>query len=178
MTRVYLFVEQASSNDLKLEDWEDASPEVRRCTEDQQITVRPGSSNHLADVQINCRTAGLTLTFSMCDLWQEQSPVLASIQLSFVQDSDEDGFDFWDQMPPFGVVQLYGIKLERRSDTSEAEVQALFLLLEHFLLAHFMMYAFLESEILHIQPYIINNGSCINTFIHEGELGYRVRTFG
>ncbi|GMK41128.1 hypothetical protein PCCS19_41840 [Paenibacillus sp. CCS19] len=177
-TRVYLFVEEAAEASLKLEAWEAAPPEVLRCTDNQRITVRSGSGRHHADIEIECRLAGITLMFSIRDLWQEKSPMIHSMQQSVVDDYEDEDYDYWDLIYPFGVVELYRISLDRSPNTTEADARAFFLLLEHFLLKHFMMYAYLEREIQHLPPYFVDKSSCVKTFTHEGELGYRVRTYG
>lgn len=177
-TRVYLFVEEAAEANLRLEAWDAAPPEVLRCTDNQRITVWSGSSRHHAGIKIECPSAGLTLTFGIRDLWQEKSPMIHSMQQSVVEDDEDESYNYWDLIYPFGVVELYRIDLDRSPNTTEADARAFFLLLEHFLLKHFMMYAFLESEILQVQPYMIDANSCIKTFSHNGKLGYRVMSFG
>ncbi|UVI29290.1 hypothetical protein [Paenibacillus spongiae] len=174
-TRVYLFLEE---EDFKLEAWENAGPEYKRCIDNHRVAVRPGRNLNHADIEVQCDDAGLALKFSLCDIWQEQSSMLASMKQSVVEDVQDKDYDYWDQIPPFGVVELYRIELERREAATEAEVTAFLRLVEHFLSKHFMMYVIRESEIQSIHSYIIDwsNGN-LKTFTHDGETGYRVKTY-
>jgi|GEM_PF-6467230 len=173
-TRVYLFLEE---KEFVLEAWENASLEIKRCVDNHRITVHPGRNSNHSDIEINCEDIELTLKFSLRDLWQEKSLMLASINQSVVYDIDDDNFDFGDTVPPFGVVELFGIELKQGKETTEAEVEAFFLLLNHFLLKHFMMYVFLESEIQSFLPCIHDRISKLKEFSHNGAKGYRVTDY-
>ncbi|MCR8660124.1 hypothetical protein [Paenibacillus endoradicis] len=174
-TRVCLFLEE---KEHVLEAWEDANLEIKRCVDKHRITVLPGRNSNHADVEVNCESIELTLKFSLRDLWQEKSLMLASINQSVVYDTDDENFDYGDTIPPFGVIELFGIGFKRGEATTEAEVEAFFLLLNHFLLKHFMMYVFLESEIQSVLPYMIEWTSSLKEFSHNGVKGYRVANFG
>ncbi|WP_054024975.1 hypothetical protein [Bacillus sp. FJAT-28004] len=170
-TRVYLFLEE---KEFVLEAWEDANLEIKHCVDNHRITVHSGRNSNHADIEVNCESIELTLKFSLRDLKQEKSSMLASMEQSVVKDIEDKDFDFWDTIPPFGVVELFGIGFKRGKETTEAEVEAFFLLLNNFLLKHFMMYVFLESEIESVLPYIIEWKSSLKEFSHNGVKGYRV----
>ncbi|SDW21849.1 hypothetical protein [Paenibacillus sp. CF384] len=174
-TRIYLFLEE---KDFQLEAWEGASSEFKRCVDNHQISVRPGCNINHANIEVRCAEIGLTFRFNLRDLNQEQSSMLKSMEQSVVEDYEDKAYDYWDQIPPFGVVELYSIELERGKRATEAEVKAFFALIYNFLLKHFMMFSFRESEIQSIRSYMIDWSSCIKTFTHNGEIGYRVKNFG
>lgn len=174
-TRVYLFLEE---KEFVLEAWEDANLEIKRCVNNHRITVHPGRNSNHADIQIKCESIELTLKFSLRDLWQEKSLMLASINQSVVYDIEDENFDYWDTIPPFGVVELFGIEFNQGKETTEAEVEAFLLLFNHFLLKHFMMYVFLEREIQSVLSNILNCTSSLKEFSHNGVKGYRVANFG
>ncbi|URN95129.1 MAG: hypothetical protein NAG76_02400 [Candidatus Pristimantibacillus lignocellulolyticus] len=173
--RVYLFLEE---KEFVLEAWENANLEIKRCVDNHQLTVYPGHNSNHADIEIKCENIELTLKFSLRDLWQEKSLMLTSINQSVVYDINDENFDYWDTIPPFGVVELFGIDFNRGKETTEAEVEAFCLLLNHFLLKHFMMYVFLEREIQLVLPNILNLNSNLKEFSHNGVKGYRVANFG
>ncbi|SFD79129.1 hypothetical protein SAMN05216378_1440 [Paenibacillus catalpae] len=175
-TRVYLFLEE---NDFKLEAWEGARSEFKRCVENHRITVSSGRNMNHASIEVQCGgSIDLALKFNISDLKQEKSSMLASMEQSVVVDIEDNDFDYWDQIPPFGVVELYDIELERGKKATEPEVEAFVTLIYNFLLKHFMMFAFRESEIESVRSYIFDWSSCIKTFSHDGETGYRVSKFG
>ncbi|CAM3390956.1 hypothetical protein PALU110988_20050 [Paenibacillus lupini] len=174
-TRVYLFLEE---EDFRFEAWEEAGPEIKRCVEHHQISVRPGRNMNHANIEILCGDIGLALKFKLSDLWQENSPMLPSMEQSVMEDIEDTDFDYWDQIPPFGVVELYEIELEleREMEVTESKVKAFITLTFNFLLKHFMMVAFRESEIQSVRSYFIDENSMIRTFTHNAETGYRVST--
>ncbi|MGO4543020.1 hypothetical protein [Paenibacillus sp. 2TAB19] len=90
--------------------------------------------------------------------------MLASMEQSVIKDIEDNDFDYWDQIPPFGVVELYGIGLEAGKGATEAEIRAFFTLIYNFLLEHFMMFAFRESEIQSVCSYVIDWSNYIKTF--------------
>lgn len=168
-TRVHLFLEE---NEYKLTAWEGASAEMLRCVADHRTEVLQGRNRNHADLSIHCGDMGLSVHFSIGDLRQEESPMLDSLQ------SSVDEYDFWDNIPPFGVVELYNIRLERSQNTGDAEIMAFCHLLDRFLCEHFMMYVVLESEIAPIHAYMLNRWRSCNakSYVHNGETGYRVKS--
>jgi hypothetical protein len=173
MTRVSVFLQQ---NSYEFESWEEASPDIRIIAKDVTVHVRQGRSVNFADLEIRCDLLGLILKCSICDLMREASPMLESMERSFVTDTSDERFDYWDQLPPFGVVHMYGITMVHQQSIDEPLLAAFFILLDHFLLNHFLMYAFCDSEMTSL--HMIEHAGDMKTFIHDDRTCYRVKNFG
>ncbi|SFS65080.1 hypothetical protein [Paenibacillus sp. BC26] len=170
-TRVYLFLEEKA---FQLKAWEDAGEEFKRCVDNQRITVRQGRNANHANIEVQCGDVGLTLKLSLSDLKRENSPMLTSMEQSVVEDIEDHHFDYWDQIPPVGVVEIYDFEFERGELATDAEVKAFFTLIFHFLLKHFLLFAFRESEIRSIRSYMMDWNCNLKTFYHHGETCYRI----
>ncbi|WP_442053469.1 hypothetical protein [Paenibacillus sp. 2TAB19] len=64
-TRIHLFLKEKG---YKLEAWEDAGTEFKRCVDNYRISVSPGHNLNHANIEIQCDGMGLTLKFTLCDL--------------------------------------------------------------------------------------------------------------
>lgn len=173
MTRVSVFLQQKR---YEFESWEEVSPEIKSIAKDVTVHVRQGRNINFADLEVRCDHLGLILKFSVCDLRREASPMLESMERSIITDTSDERFDYWDQVPPFGVVHVYGITMVHQQSIDGPALAAFFNLLDHFLLNHFLMYAFCESEM--VSPHMIEQACDLKTFIHDGQTCYRVKNFG
>lgn len=173
MTRVSIFIQESQ---YRFEAWEDSSSNVKKVADDSVIIVHQGRNINYADIRIHCKKIGLTLTFSTYDLWQEGSAMLNSIRKSVVEDITDENFDYWDNLPPFGVIHLFQIELIRNSYISNEDLAIFFDLFSNFLLKYFMMYVFYESEA--VSPYMIERAGDIKTFNHQGKRCCRVKQQG
>ncbi|MBD2870877.1 hypothetical protein [Paenibacillus arenilitoris] len=169
--RVHLFLEQS---DFKFEPWEEAVPEIKKWIDDHVIAVAEGHNLNHAVIHIQCADA-VSLKFGVRDLHREQSPMIAAMEDSVVSDYEDAGFDYWDSIPPFGVVELYALELTHRPDVTEAELEAFFLLAVNFLLNSFMMIAFRGSEVEHVERYMEDTIRWARAYTYQGETCFRYK---
>ncbi|GLX66752.1 hypothetical protein [Paenibacillus glycanilyticus] len=172
MTRVSVLLEKKY---YRLDAWEEASPAVKQIAQSVTIAVQQGSNINYADLTIQSESMGFLLTCSLCDLWQEKSPMIDSIKSTIVEDTSDEDFDYWDALPPFGIVHLYDSGLIMRQPIMEEDLEDLFNLFGQFLLKHFMMYVMEEHEA--VCPYMMESGGITKTYVHEGLNYYRNRNY-
>lgn len=173
MTRVSSFVHET---EYRFEAWEDADPKIQCLAEAIRVKVCQGASNNHAQLEVYCEGIDLKQVFGLRDLWCEGSSILGSIEQSINKDSEDSGYDWWDYLPPFGVVQMYGVTLQRGSKVTNKELAAFYTLLYRSLLKYFMMVVFLESDKVCSQ--MVDHAGDIRDFVHDGQIGYRVKSFG
>ncbi|MBB3112754.1 hypothetical protein FHS18_004856 [Paenibacillus phyllosphaerae] len=172
--RVSVFLEQKS---YKISEWEDAPPLVRSLMERAVITVQPGHNRNHAVIQLHYGQSG-SIRFLVRDLHQERSPLLQPMEESVIKDYDQEGFDYWDRIPPFGVVELYKIELTYGTQVSTEELEWMFRLSTNFLIEQFMMFVFAERTAANVAPYMkLALSYNARQFTYQGECYYRDKSF-
>ncbi|MDQ0111865.1 hypothetical protein [Paenibacillus harenae] len=174
-TRVSLFLEQRH---YAFEAWGSDDPVMLRHADNYRIIVSQGRNPNYANIEVQRTDAQLTLRFGLCDLNQEQPLMLESMRQSVATDTEDDAFDCWDTIPPFGVVELYGFQIEHSARITGEELAAFFALIRRFLLKHFLMIAFLDREIDAVRAYMNDWHAEMKPFVHDGAIGYRVKEYG
>ncbi|OBZ12225.1 hypothetical protein [Bacillus sp. FJAT-26390] len=152
------------------------SAEIRAWLEKLGITVSPGSNLNHAIIVFHSST-GVNLQFKIRDLKQEKSPMLSAMHASVIDDSDDENFDFWDKIPPFGVIEQYGFELINEQEASSEELESLFHVIELFMLDHFMMTTFKVSEIKPVERYMKQTISMSIPYLYDGIACYRYKNY-
>ncbi|WP_029192866.1 hypothetical protein [Paenibacillus harenae] len=172
--RVSLFL---GKDDYKFAEWEHTAPEIKKLAANSVITVSPGPDRNHASICIVC-SGSLSLKFMVRDLHQAQSSLIRSMEESVIADYEHENYDYWGQIPPFGVVELYAMELLHDASVSEAELEALFRLTELFLIDHFMMFTFRANEIEKVQRYMKDTIRSSIQYAHQGAHYFRFKPAG
>jgi hypothetical protein len=178
VTRVSSFLEQKhyklnySANDKIMHD-----KIMQHIVANHTLDVSPGENINHADLTIQYSDK-ISLRIKLRDLHQENSPMIQSMEDSVVEDTSSEDFDYWDPIPPFGVVEVYGYELHHHGKITETEITALFILLDILLTDTFMLFTFRSSEIKNIANFMQTTINGSNIYLHDGEICYRPRMYG
>ncbi|MBB6636842.1 hypothetical protein [Cohnella thailandensis] len=104
--------------------------------------------------------------------------MIQSMKASVVEDTSSDEYDYWDSIPPYGVVEVYEVELIDRAGSEESEIEALFRLVNSYLMNTFLMFTYRSSEITKIEKYIQEDIQFARMYTHEGESCYRLKMLG
>ncbi|WP_337103772.1 hypothetical protein [Paenibacillus sp. YIM B09110] len=175
-TRISIFLEEGHDS---LELPEDMDSKSRDSASNTHLSVFQGINENHAEMEIHCEETAIILKLSLRDLCQEKHPLLFALKESVITDIDHDSFDYFDQIPPFGVIELYALRLKRNKKTTETDVEAVFRQLQRFLLHHFIMVVFMESELGGIPSTRLLSPVCaIRSFKDQERQGYRISSYG
>jgi hypothetical protein len=168
--RVNTFVEV---RDIKFRDWEHSSAEIKALVVNHNIYVEQGEGLNRAKIHIQCNDS-MSLKFKVLDLYQERSPIIEFLENNFITDTSNDDFDYWDVMPPFGIVELYEIDLKCNAYCTKVMIEALFQLTFNLLLDYFNLIVFCSRE---IADYIDDKKMRLKRFVINEQLYYRSTTY-